>query len=285
MSIKVNNVSFTYMSKTPNAYQALKGISLNIENNSFTAIVGHTGSGKSTLIQMFNALLKPSEGFVDVDGAILDEKTKLKNVKALRKHVGLVFQFPEYQLFEETVEKDVAFGPRNFGASKEESVQKAHDILLKLGLDETYFTRSPFDLSGGERRKIALAGILAIDPDILILDEPTAGLDPKSAKDIMNLIKELHNNGKTIIVVTHDMDVVFKYCDHVVVLNDGKIAFDGTPNDLFDNLKDDYNIEVPKMVEFLNYLKNHGVSIPKEMTKTTKDIVNYLAKVRGKKHE
>lgn len=285
MSIKVNNVSFTYLPKTPNAYTALKNVSLEIEDGSFAAIIGHTGSGKSTLVQMFNALLKPESGCVEIDGFVIDSKKKCKKLKDLRKHVGLVFQFPEYQLFEETIEKDVAFGLKNFGVSKDESIKIARKTLMDLGFDESYFGRSPFDLSGGERRKVALAGILSLDPEILILDEPTAGLDPKSSREVMNMIQKLHEKGKTIVVITHDMDIVFKYCNRAIVLNDGQVAYDGNTENLFDNIKDDFNIEIPKMVEFIDYIRKHGINIPQGKTKTTKDIVDYLAEVGGKKHE
>lgn len=286
MSIKVSNVSFTYLPKTPNAYKALNDVSFEIKDNSFTAIIGHTGSGKSTMVQMLNALLLPENGTIEVDGFIIDsKKKKFKNVKELRKHVGLVFQFPEYQLFEETIEKDVAFGLINFGYKKAEAIEKARKTLMDLGFDESYFTRSPFDLSGGERRKVALAGILSTDPQVIILDEPTAGLDPKSARDVMNMISDLHKQGRTIIVITHDMDIVFRYADHAIVLKNGEVAFDGNPDNLFENNREDLDIEIPKMVELINYLKEKGFNIPKDKTKTTSDIIEYIASVRGKKHE
>lgn len=285
MPIKVKNLSFTYLPNTPNSYEALRNVSFEIEDNSFTAIVGHTGSGKSTLVQMFNSLLIPTSGEVEINDFHIVPKKKIKNVKELRKHVGLVFQFPEYQLFEETIEKDVAFGLKNHGLSEEKAIQKAHETLMELGFDETYYKRSPFDLSGGERRKVALAGILCLDPEILILDEPTAGLDPKSTKEVLDLIRKLHKQGKTIIVITHNMDIVFKYCDHAIVLKDGEVAYDGKPEHLFDNLDNDLSIEVPKIFEFLNVLKTHGISIPNDKSKTFNDILEYLSKVRGNTHE
>ena len=248
MSIKVENVSFTYSKKTPNSYEAVHNVSLEIKKNSITGIVGHTGSGKSTLVQMFNGLLKPEKGRVIVDDFVISSDTKkIKNVKQLRKHVGLVFQFPEYQLFEETVEKDVSFGPKNFGMNEKEAIEKAHEALSMIGLGESYYKRSPFELSGGEKRKVALAGILAIDPDILILDEPTAGLDPKSSQEVLNLIANLHKQGKTIVIITHDMDLLFKYCEHVILLKDGEVAFDGEPNKLFSGDIDNLSIDVPKI--------------------------------------
>lgn len=286
MSIKVENISFTYDKKTPNSYEALKNVSLEIKDHSFTGIVGHTGSGKSTLVQMLNGLLMPNEGRIIVDNFVLEGgKKKPKNIRELRKHVGLVFQFPEYQLFEETVEKDVAFGPKNFGASLEESLKKAHETLGLLGLGESYYQRSPFELSGGEKRKVALAGILAIGPEILILDEPTAGLDPKSAKEVMALIAKLHDEGKTIVVITHDMDLLFRYCDHAILLKDGKVEFDGNPDDLFDGDLDNLSIEVPKMYEFFQVLKSHGVIVPHDKVKTIGDLAKFLAERRGNSNE
>ena len=200
MGIQVKNIFYTYQKKATNATQALADVSLEINDNDFLAIVGETGSGKSTLAQMFNALLVPDKGDVLVNDYVINYKNrKSRKLRGLRQRVGLVFQFPEYQLFEETVEKDVAFGVKNFGVKGEEAIKRAHEALKQVGLDESYFKRAPFDLSGGEKRKVAIAGILAIDPDILVFDEPTAGFDPQSSKDLMNLITEFHNNGKTII--------------------------------------------------------------------------------------
>ena len=284
MSIKVEHVSFTYSKKTPNSYEALHDVSLEIKNNSITGIVGHTGSGKSTLVQIFNGLLKPESGRVVVDDFVIDSKSrKIKNIKQLRKHVGLVFQFPEYQLFDETVEKDVSFGPKNFGLDAESALKKAHEALSMVGIDESYYKRSPFELSGGEKRKVALAGILAIDPDILVLDEPTAGLDPKSSLEVLNLVGKLHEAGKTIVIITHDMDLLFRYCDHVVLLKDGKVAYDGEPNNLFSENIDDLSIDVPKIYQFLDILRKHGVSIPKDTSiKSVEDIVKLLTERRKK---
>ena len=281
MSIKVNNISFTYMKKTPNEFKALDGVSFEIPTGSYTTIIGHTGSGKSTLVQMFNALLTPDEGTIDINGNIITNKMRGKEIINLRKRVGLVFQFPEYQLFEETVEKDVAFGLVNFGVDKNVALEQSRKVLLELGFNENIFTRSPFDLSGGERRKVALAGILVLKPEILILDEPTAGLDPKSAKEILNLINKLHSEGTTVVVVTHDMDIVFKYSTQVLVINHGNLVYNGTCENLFED-NNDYNIEIPKMFEFLTYLKKNGVVVPSNKSKTTDDIIEYLSSVRRK---
>ena len=259
MSIKVKNVSFSYFPKNPKVHKALDNVSLEIKTGSFTGIVGHTGSGKSTLCQMFNALLVPTEGEIDIDGTVVSSKTKIKNVRNLRKHVGVVFQFPEYQLFDETIEKDVAFGLKNFGMKEPEAIGIARKTLLDLGLDESYFARSPFDLSGGEKRKVALAGILSLDSDILVLDEPTAGLDPKSAREVMLLIEKLHNNGKTIVVITHDMELLFRFCDHAIVLKEGKVAYDGSPDDLFLENGEELSIETPQVYQFIEVLRKNGI--------------------------
>lgn len=274
MAIKVSNVFYTYTPKSPNATLALNDVSLSIEEHSFVAFVGETGSGKSTLIQNLNALLVPSKGQIEVDDFVITPNAKKnKRIKELRKHVGLVFQFPEYQLFEETVEKDVAFGVKNFGADEKTALEKAHKALLSVGLDESYFTRSPFDLSGGEKRRVAIAGILAIEPDILVLDEPTAGLDPKGVHDIMSLVEQMHKDGKTIILVTHDMDVVMKYCEKVYVLNKGKLAFEGNPYQLFAQDNEALSTEVPALFELARKLKQKGLKLDIENIHNVDDFI------------
>ena len=274
MGIKVSNVFYTYTPKSPTATLALNDISLSIEEHSFVAFVGETGSGKSTLMQNLNALLVPSSGQIEVDDFVITpKKKKNKRIKELRKHVGLVFQFPEYQLFEETVEKDVAFGVKNFGADEKTALEKAHQALLSVGLDESYFTRSPFDLSGGEKRRVAIAGILAIEPDIFVLDEPTAGLDPKGVNDIMSLVQQMHESGKTIILVTHDMDVVMKYCEKVYVLSKGKLAFEGNPYQLFAQDNESLGIEVPVLFELARKLKQKGLKLDIENIRNVDDFI------------
>lgn len=283
MAIKVENLFYTYGIKSPNPSHALKGVSLTIEEHSFVAFVGETGSGKSTLIQNLNALLVPTSGQVQVDDFVVTGKAKKnKNIKQLRKHIGVVFQFPEYQLFEETVEKDVAFGVKNFGASEEEALKKAHEALLSVGLDDSYFKRSPFDLSGGEKRRVAIAGILAIEPDILVLDEPTAGLDPKGVNDIMSLVVKMHEDGKTIILVTHDMDIVMKYCEKVYVLKKGQLAFEGDPYQLFALDNEDLSIEVPALFELARKLKNKGLKLDIEKIRSVDDFIKQYLEA---KHE
>lgn len=262
MPIEVKNVSFTYCPKTPNAYDALCDVSLTINDGDYLTIVGQTGSGKSTLVQMLNGLTTPTSGTILIDNVstqVLCKKNK--TTKELRKKVGLVFQFPEYQLFEETILKDVAFGLINYGLEKEKAYEKAKEYILKVGLAESYFERSPFELSGGEKRKVAIAGILALEPQILVLDEPTAGLDPKSKIDILNLIDTLHKEGRTIVLVTHNMSIVRKYANHVILIDKGDVFFDGTPNEFFLDDKVCEIIEVPEVIEFAKKLKAKGADI------------------------
>ena len=283
MGIQVKNIFYTYQKKATNATQALMDVSLEIKDNDFLAIVGETGSGKSTLAQTFNALLIPDKGDVLVNDYVVNYKNrKSRKLRGLRKQVGLVFQFPEYQLFEETVEKDVAFGVKNFGVKGEEALNRAHEALKQVGLDESYFKRAPFDLSGGEKRKVAIAGILAIDPDILIFDEPTAGFDPQSSKDLMNLITEFHKNGKTIIIITHDMDLVNTYTKRVVMLERGKVTFDGTPNELFSYIKGYDRLDTPSVIKVAEKLKEKGMDIDINQIHTNEDLVEAIRKWRNK---
>ncbi len=277
MAIKIENLKYVYLKKTPNESEALKGVSLEIPNNSFVALIGRTGSGKSTLVQTLNALLVPSSGDVYVDDFhIGNKKRKNKNIKSLRQHLSVVFQFPEYQLFEETVEKDVAFGLKNFGHKEAEALEIAHKTLLSVGIPEKYFKKSPFELSGGERRRVAIAGILAINPDILVLDEPTAGLDIRGSEEIMNLVCQMHKDGKTIIMVTHDMEMVMRYCDLVYVLKDGLLDFSGPVDQLFDAINESSAIEIPPLYQLAKKLKDRGAPIDITSIKTVDDLVNQI---------
>lgn len=285
MGIKVENIFYTYQKKASNSTLALDNISLEIKENDFVAIIGETGSGKSTLAQTFNALIVPDEGQVQVEDFVVSYKNrKSRKIRNLRKLVGLVFQFPEYQLFEETVEKDVAFGVKNFGEKNEEAIASAHRALRKVGLDESYFKRPPFELSGGERRKVAIAGILAINPDILIFDEPTVGFDPASAKDLMNLIVDLHMSGKTIIVITHDMDLVNEYAKKVFMLEKGKVIFEGTPSELFNNAQQYDCLEIPMVIKLALALKEKGMKIDLDKIHTIDDLMERIKGWRNK-HE
>ncbi len=274
--IETRNLTYIYDKKDPNGFDALHNINIQIEKGDFVAIVGKTGSGKSTLVQTFNALLLPTSGETRVENFIItgDKKRLKKELKELpievqkdnkklsklRKKVGMVFQFPEYQLFAENVLKDVMFGPKNFGLSEEEAKKKSIEALKSVGLNEKYFQKSPFELSGGEKRRVAIAGILASEPEVLILDEPTAGLDPIGKREIMELIKKYHESGdKTIIVVTHDMDIVLNYAKKVIVLSDSKLIETLTPSELF-NTHDltNYSLEIPTIYKFKNLLKSKG---------------------------
>lgn len=251
MSIKVTNLSYIYNPNSPFEHQALKDVSLEIANNKMVAIVGATGSGKTTLVQHFNALLLPTSGSVTINDKVIEANVKTAGLKALRKNVGLVFQFPEYQLFEETVLKDVAFGPLNFGVKEEEAYKIAKKYLEIVNIDEDYYERSPLDLSGGQKRRVAIAGILALESNTLVLDEPTAGLDPQGALEMMELFDRLNKEeNKTIIIVTHDMEHVLNYCEEVIVLDHGEIQGHFSVEDFF-NEKDllaNLSIELPPLI-------------------------------------
>ena len=263
MSITFKEVEHIYSENTPFAYHALKGVNLKITDQSFTAIIGQTGSGKSTLIQHINALLLPTSGSINIDEYLITATDKPSKLKPLRKKAGLVFQFPEYQLFEETIEKDIIFGPLNFGVSEEEAKKIAHNVLKTVGLDESYLNKSPFDLSGGQKRRVAIAGILAMNPDILILDEPTAGLDPQGTNEMMSLFKRINESGKTIILVTHDMNHVLQYCDEVVVMNHGKVEKHDTVTNVFKDSEylNSLGIDLPIITNFIIKLNNQGFNL------------------------
>ncbi|MGN1278686.1 MAG: energy-coupling factor transporter ATPase [Candidatus Onthovivens sp.] len=298
MSIKVNNVSYLYNKKENLDKAALKEISLTIKDKDFVAIVGKTGSGKSTLVQTFNALILPTFGYNEIEEFYITEDKKLKKellknkdktirkenkrYSKLKKKVGMVFQFPEYQLFSETVLKDVMFGPKNFGFSEEEAKERAIKALQDVGIPESYFDKSPFELSGGEKRRVAIAGIIASEPDILILDEPTAGLDPKGKKEILELIAAYHKTGKTVIVVTHDMDIVLEYSEKVIVLNNGKLIDILSPNELFkkENLEE-LSLEMPNLIKFKNQLKYWGFAGFLENINDFDSLIEAIVKVKG----
>ena len=262
MGIALENVSFTYQEGTPLASTALSDVSLTIEDGSYTALIGHTGSGKSTILQLLNGLLVPSQGSVRVFDTLITSTSKNKDIRQIRKQVGLVFQFAENQIFEETVLKDVAFGPQNFGVSEEDAEQIAREKLALVGIDESLFNRSPFELSGGQMRRVAIAGILAMEPAILVLDEPTAGLDPLGRKELMNLFKKLHQSGMTIVLVTHLMDDVAEYANQVYVMEKGRLVKSGKPCDVFQDVvfMEEVQLGVPKITAFCKRLADRGVS-------------------------
>lgn len=279
MSIKFEKVNYTYSLNTPFKYVALKEINLDITPNKITAIIGATGSGKSTLVQHLNALLIPTGGTVTVFERMISSLEKPKKLKDLRKKVGLVFQFPEYQLFEETVEKDICFGPKNF--NMEDAEKRALDCLKLVSLDPNIKQKSPLDLSGGQKRRVAIAGILAMDPDVLVLDEPTAGLDPKGAKDMMNLFQSINQTmKKTIIIVTHDMEHVLNYCDEVVVMDKGRVRGKYLVSDFFKDTSflKELNILPPSVIRFKEELNACGFSID-EKVEDIQSLANAIVKV------
>ncbi|MFS7388829.1 energy-coupling factor ABC transporter ATP-binding protein [Carnobacterium maltaromaticum] len=258
MDITFEKVGYTYQKGTPFQNKALYDIDLEIKTGSFTALVGHTGSGKSTILQHLNALMKPTEGKVTIGDREILPETNNKNLKGIRKKVGIVFQFPEAQLFEETVEKDICFGPMNFGVPEEDAKVLAKEMLTLVGIDETYLERSPFDLSGGQMRRVAIAGVLAMEPEVLVLDEPTAGLDPKGRKDMMEMFHQLYvTKGLTIVLVTHQMDDVADYADQMIVLEGGTIVKKGLPTEIFKETEwlEEKQLGVPTAVSFGNLLK------------------------------
>lgn len=262
MGIALENVNFTYQEGTPLASTALSDVSLTIEDGSYTALIGHTGSGKSTILQLLNGLLVPSQGSVQVFDTFITSTSKNKDIRQIRKQVGLVFQFAENQIFEETVLKDVAFGPQNFGVSEEDAEQIAREKLALVGIDESLFNRSPFELSGGQMRRVAIAGILAMEPSTLVLDEPTAGLDPLGRKELMNLFRKLHQSGMTIVLVTHLMDDVAEYANQVYVMEKGRLVKGGKPSDVFQDVvfMEEVQLGVPKITAFCKRLADRGVS-------------------------
>ena len=263
MSIEIRNVTHIYMEKTPYEKMALDDVSLTIEEGSFTAIAGHTGSGKSTLMQHINGLLTPDKGMVHIDGIDINKKNKA--AFTARRSVGLVFQYPEQQLFEETVAKDIAFGPKNFGLSEDEIKERVKDAMEFVELDyDEYKDKSPFELSGGQMRRVAIAGIIALKPKYLVLDEPTAGLDPQLKANLLNKIKKLHSKEKmTIIMVSHNMDDIAKLADKVAVMNHGKLMIYDKPDKVFANrqiIKDAGLLE-PEVMQLLQKIKDKGLDV------------------------
>lgn len=280
MAITFKSLSYIYDEGMPYAHHALKDINLNIEEGKITAIIGKTGSGKSTLVEHLNALLVPSSGSLEIEDTIILPGKKNKGLKALRKKVGLVFQFSEYQLFEETILKDVAFGPKNYGASEQEAIAKAKLALKMVGIDESYYKTSPFDLSGGQKRRIAIAGILALEPKIIVLDEPTAGLDPKGSQEMIDLFVKLNKKaGITVILVTHDNEIVYNYADNTVLMADGEVKYSGNTLELFNDKEKvkEFNILEPKILSVKNALNDKGFKIPSNV-RTIEELAKYLSK-------
>ncbi|MEE0881139.1 MAG: energy-coupling factor ABC transporter ATP-binding protein [Turicibacter sp.] len=285
MQIKFESVNHIYNANTPMEQRALYDINFDIKDGQFLAIVGHTGSGKSTLIQHMNGLLKPSSGNITIGEKVIKPDEKNKGLKAIRQCVGLVFQFPEYQLFEETVEKDIMFGPMNYGVSEEEAKVRAHDVIKMVGLDESVLNQSPFNLSGGQMRRVAIAGILAMNPDVLVLDEPTAGLDPQGQHEMMEMFNTLHKQyHKTIILVTHDMNLVAEYAEEMIVMHRGEMKFKGAPQQVFkevDALRE-CGITLPIAAQNYHELANRiGLSVD-NLPLTTDEFVKQIELLVGR---
>lgn len=262
MSIIVDHVNYIYGADTALKVEALKDINLNIPDGQFIGLIGHTGSGKSTLVQHLNGLLKPTSGAIYFNGQDIGDKDY--NLKTLRSKVGLVFQYPEHQLFEIDVFSDVCFGPKNLGLDKKEVEIRAYTALKQVGLEDEYFYQSPFELSGGQKRRVAIAGVLAMNPDILILDEPTAGLDPKGRDDILDQIAKLRQEtGKTIILVSHSMEDVAKYVDRLIVMNKGKVIYDDMPREVFRHFKEleEMGLAAPQVTYIMNELISQGLPV------------------------
>ena len=290
MDISFKQVSYTYQPNGPFEYKALKDLNFTIKSGSYVAIIGHTGSGKSTLIQHLNGLLKPTKGEVRVGEYSIQANQKLENIKALRRQVGVVFQYPEHQLFEETIEKDIAFGPENFGVDQDEINKRIPEVMNAVGLSMELLDRSPFDLSGGQLRRVAIAGILAMEPSVLVLDEPTAGLDPKGQQEIMDMFYDLHQRKNlTTILVTHSMEDALKYADHVIILEDGQMKIEGNPVDIFVHRAEleQVQLDTPEMIRFIQAfeakfgqkLVYHNQSIDQlaqEVVETIKEVKHHV---------
>ena len=283
MQLELKNVSYTYGKGTVFEVNALSDINLAIEEGQFIGVIGHTGSGKSTLIQHFNALMQPTEGKVlfeeeDIWGEKYDRR-------ALRFKVGLVFQYPEHQLFEADVLSDVAFGPKNQGLSKEEAEARAREALAQVGFPEKFYGHSPFELSGGQKRRVAIAGVLAMNPKVLILDEPTAGLDPKGRDEILDQISYLHEKrGITIILVSHSMEDVARYADRLIVVNDGKIPYDGTPREVFTHYEEleKIGLAAPQITYIMHDLAAKGIAVDVHATTVDEAKKSILEALAGK---
>ena len=277
MPIEVKQLSHVYMPGTPFEARALKDISLSICDGEFIGIIGHTGSGKSTLIAYLNGLERAGSGIVYVNG--MDLANKDTDLISVRRTVGLVFQYPEYQLFEETVEKDIAFGPKNLGVQGEEIKTRVSNAIRMVGLSEDIASKSPFELSGGQKRRVAIAGVLAMQPSILVLDEPAAGLDPAGRREMLQLIKNIHETGVTVVMVSHSMDDVGRLCDRLYVLSKGEIVYSGTPAEVFihDERLHEIGLDVPECAQLARRLRRAGFDMPEGIFHT-KDVCDAILK-------
>ena len=260
--IKLENLTYYHGKDTPYQIKALDAVNLTVPHGMITGLIGHTGSGKSTLVQMFNGLLRPDEGRVLLDGVDIWEKPKA--IRGVRFRVGLVMQYPEYQLFEETIAKDIAYGPKNMGLSDEEVAARVREAAGFVGLDESLLETSPFDLSGGQKRRAAIAGIIAMRPDVLVLDEPAAGLDPQGREAIFTNLREYQQkNGNTVVIVSHSMEDMARYCDHLIVMNDGKIHMQGDRDYVFSRSErlGEIGLDIPQVTKLMLMLKSRGMDV------------------------
>ena len=286
MSIIVENINHIYSKGQPDESYALRDVSFSIEDGEFTGIIGHTGSGKSTLIQHLNGLLRPDSGRIIIDGYDITAKDAV--LRDIRRKVGLVFQYPEYQLFEETVQKDVAFGPKNMGIDREETERRVKEALSLVDLDfEEFAQRSPFDLSGGQKRRVAIAGVLAMQPDVLILDEPTAGLDPKAHEEILDMICKIKENKETtVILVSHNMDDIARLCSKVLVMDQGRLVLCGSPREVFSRpeLLKSIGLGIPEASELLEQMRSLGAKIEENalFPQEAADVIERYLKHSGK---
>ncbi|MEK3955416.1 energy-coupling factor ABC transporter ATP-binding protein [Psychrobacillus sp. FSL K6-1464] len=288
MDISLQQVSYAYAKDTPFEKRALYDVDLLIPSGSYQAIIGHTGSGKSTVLQHLNALLKPTEGVIRIGGTEVVAGKKNKKLREIRQKVGIVFQFPEHQLFDETVLKDIMFGPMNFGVPEEEARHRAIELVRLLGLPEEVMEKSPFDLSGGQMRRVAIAGVLAMNPEVLVLDEPTAGLDPRGRKEIMDLFYKLHiEKGLTTILVTHSMEDAARYADRIAIMHNGRCVLQGIPKEIFsdeDRLMD-YRLELPQSIKFQKKLEEMMNKKLPNLCLTEEALAEELARLLKKERE
>ena len=288
MDIKLQQVSYAYAKGTPFEKRALYDVNLNIQSGTYQAIIGHTGSGKSTILQHFNGLLKPTTGKVHIGDRVIEAGKKAKELKPIRQKVGIVFQFPEHQLFEETVRKDIMFGPMNFGVSEQEADHRARELIKLVGLSETVLEKSPFDLSGGQMRRVAIAGVLAMEPEIIVLDEPTAGLDPRGQKEIMDMFYMLHKErGLTTILVTHSMEDAARYADEIAIMHEGRCVLTGTPRELFADAGtlQTYRLQLPRIVKFQHRVEKMLNMKLSKICLTEEELADEIARVvKGRDH-
>lgn len=285
MDISLQQVEYRYQANTPFERVAIQDVSFTIPAGTFMAIIGHTGSGKSTVLQHLNALLQPTEGTVIIGNREIQARQKKKNLKEIRQKVGIVFQFPEHQLFEETVEKDIIFGPMNFGISESEARRRARAALKHVGLHEDILEKSPFDLSGGQMRRVAIAGVLAMEPDVIVLDEPTAGLDPRGRKEIMEMFYQLHKDRNlSTVLVTHSMEDAARYADQIIIMQQGRVVKQGTPEEIFSAANDLIlmGLDVPEVVRFqLKLEEKTGIKLGKTFL-SIDQLVSAVAKTYSK---